>query len=66
MNIDIVGKLNDWTLFIYKNLFGLFSRIVLDYFEFQCQILLRLYHNTYTFLFCIDLFTYKTVSGFMI
>ena len=26
MDIDITGKLNDWTLFTYKNLFGLFSR----------------------------------------
>ena len=27
------------------------------YFEFQCQKLLRLYHNTYILLFCIDLST---------
>ena len=26
MDIDIIGKLNDWTLFTYKNLFGLFSK----------------------------------------
>ena len=26
MDIDIIGKLNDWTSFAYKNLFGLFSR----------------------------------------
>ena len=26
MDIDIIGKLNDWTSFSYKNLFGLFSR----------------------------------------
>ena len=25
------------------------------HFEFQCQKLLRLYHNTYILLFCIDL-----------
>ena len=27
------------------------------HFEFQCQKLLRLYHNTYILLFCIDLYT---------
>ena len=27
MNIDITGNLNDWTLFTYKNLFGLYSRM---------------------------------------
>ena len=26
MDIDIIGKLNDWTLFTYKNLLVLFSR----------------------------------------
>ena len=26
MDIDIIGKLNDWTLFTYKNLFGLFPK----------------------------------------
>ena len=28
MDIDIIGKLNDWTLYTYKNLFGLFSKYV--------------------------------------
>ena len=27
------------------------------HFEFQCQKLLRLYHNTYLLLFCVDLST---------
>ena len=26
MDLDIIENLNDWTLFTYKNLFGLFSR----------------------------------------
>ena len=26
MDIDIIGKLNDWTLFTYKDLFELFSK----------------------------------------
>ena len=60
MDIDIIGKLNDWTLFTHKKLFGLFSRKenqrVLR-FEFQCQKLLTLYHNTYILSFCIDLST---------
>ena len=26
MNIDVTGKLNEWTLFTYKHLFGLTTR----------------------------------------
>ena len=64
MDIDI-EKLNDLTLFTYKNLFGLLSRKAetlktwkIDgsyFFEFLCQKLLKLYYNTYIPLFCIYL-----------
>ena len=66
MYIVIIGKLSDWTLFTYRNLLGLISRKVEIYqtkkinvlhFEFQCQKFLRLYHNIYICLFCIDLST---------
>ena len=66
MDIDIIGKLNDWILFRYK--------IILDYFperlkyvklgkanvlnfEFQYWKLLILFHNTYILLFWIDVST---------
>ena len=67
MDVDIIGKLiNTRILFRCKNLFGLFSRkaetswsrkINVLHFEFHCQKLLRLYHNTYIHLFYIDLST---------
>ena len=74
MDIDIIEKLNDWTLLTHKNLFVLFSRKAeimpnlenqrLLHFEFQCQKSLRSYHNTYTILFYIDLST-KSYRGLL-
>ena len=69
MDIDIIGKLNDWTLFTYKNLFGLFSKyaelgksMCLKFWVPKLKVV-ELYHNTYILLFCIDL---STKSVFMI
>ena len=73
MDIDIIGKLYDWTLFTCKkfvwiifqescNVPNLENQCIL-HFEFHCQKLVRLYHNTYILLFCIDLST-KLCWGF--
>ena len=66
MNTDIIGKLNqlylDMKICLHyfpgglKDTRNLGNQHVL-HFVFQCQKLLRLCHNTYILLFCIDLST---------
>ena len=64
--MDITGKLNDWTLFMYKNLFGLFSskaeiswirRINVSYILSSSAKSYWGYMNNCILLFCIDLST---------
>ena len=57
MDIDIIGKPNDWALFTFKKLFGLFFRKAEICRAWKIKKLLRFYHNTYVLLFCIDLYT---------
>ena len=66
MDIGIIGKLKIELYLLLKICFD-YSQEKLKYvkvgkqralhFEFHCQKLSRLYHNTYILLFCIDLST---------
>ena len=57
--MEIIGKLNDWTLFIYKHLFGLFSRKAEINWttKINASSILSPIANTYIPLFCLDLST---------